>query len=46
MAVRAPEGKRIRAIEINGKAWKDFDATAERIRLPVKQELIEITVRY
>lgn len=46
LVVRAPEGKRLRAVEIDGKPWQDFDAAGERIRLPLKPAQIRITALY
>lgn len=31
---RHPEGKRIRAVSVNGRPWQDFDASSEWVRLP------------
>jgi hypothetical protein len=36
LVVRAPGGKRIRSVEIDGNPWQEFDSTLERIRLPLK----------
>ena len=46
LVVRYPENKPIRAVEIDGKPWRDFDATAERIRLPLKTGTMRIAVRF
>jgi len=46
MVVRAPGGKRMRTVEIDGQPWKDFDPKAERIRLPLKETPIQVSVRF
>lgn len=46
LAIRAPEGKRMRAVEINGQPWKDFDAAGERIRLPLDQPAVKVSVHF
>jgi len=46
LVVRAPEGRQIRAVEVDGKPWKDFDATAQRIRLPLVARPIQISVHF
>ncbi len=46
LAVRAPGGKKLRAVDIDGKPWQDFDAAAERIQLPVKAGPMEVSVRF
>ncbi|MGA2628711.1 MAG: hypothetical protein ABSG54_00735 [Terriglobia bacterium] len=46
LVIRAPDGKQLRAVEIDGRAWKDFDATGERIRLPVEQPTVKISVHF
>jgi hypothetical protein len=44
--VRAPDGKKINSVTIDGKPWTEFDASAERIRLPVRTEPMTISVRF
>ncbi len=44
LVLRAPGGKRIRAVEVDGKPWEDFDAATERIRLPLKAGPVEVSV--
>jgi hypothetical protein len=46
LVIRAPQGKRVRAVEIDGKPWKDFDASAERIRLPVRLNPIHVSAHF
>lgn len=36
LRLRAPEGKRLQAVAVNGKEWTAFDATEESVTLPVK----------
>lgn len=44
---RHPDGKRMRAVTVNGRAWKDFDAVAEWVQLPQPAEdHYAIVVRY
>ncbi|PYV26663.1 MAG: hypothetical protein DMG24_06565 [Acidobacteria bacterium] len=46
LVARAPSGKRIRSVEIDGKPWQDFDAAEERIRLPLRPGAMQIVVRF
>ena len=46
LILRAPEGKKIRSVLIDGKPWQDFDAAAERIRLPLRLEPMRIQVSF
>lgn len=46
LVVRAPEGKKIRSVEIDGKPWRDFDAAAERIRLPLDVNPLQVSVYF
>lgn len=46
LVVRAPEGKRLRAVEIDGKPWSDFDPATERIRLPIQPGVMKVDARY
>jgi hypothetical protein len=46
LVVRAPEGKKIRSVNIDGKPWQDYEAATERIRLPVRTEPMTISVRF
>jgi hypothetical protein len=34
LRLRAPEGKRMQTVVVNGKAWKDFDPQTEVVSLP------------
>ena len=46
LVLRVPADKTIRSVEIDGKPWKHFDQATERIRLPIRSEPMQITVRY
>lgn len=46
MVLRFPGNKPIRSVEIDGKVWHDFDATAERIRLPLRTGSMRIRVSF
>jgi hypothetical protein len=46
LVLRAPAGKQLRSVEVNGKQWKDFNPSLERIRLPLQPGEIHITARY
>jgi hypothetical protein len=46
LVVRAPEGKTIRTVEVDGKPRFDFDAAGQRIRLPSAEHPIQISVHY
>lgn len=46
LVVRVPDDRKIRSVEIDGKAWVDFDAATERIHLPVTDHPLEISVRF
>jgi hypothetical protein len=46
LVVRAPEGKMIRAVEVNGRPWKDFDAAAEWVRLPLTVHPLRVSVHF
>ncbi|MGD0922776.1 MAG: hypothetical protein ABSA70_13565 [Terriglobia bacterium] len=46
LVLRAPEGKKIRAVEIDGKPWQDFDAAGERVRLPLKPGPMQVRVTF
>jgi hypothetical protein len=46
LALRAPEGKHLRSVVVDGKEWTDFDLKLERIRLPIKAGAIHVRVRY
>jgi hypothetical protein len=46
LVVRAPDGKRVHSVEVNGKGWTDFDPTLERIRLPLKAGEIRVIARF
>lgn len=46
IVLRFPGDKPIRSVEIDGKAWHDFDATAQRIHLPLKTGGMRIRVSF
>jgi hypothetical protein len=46
LVLRAPEGKKIRAVLIDGKPWQDFDTAAERIRLPLRPGAMRVQVSF
>jgi hypothetical protein len=44
---RHPEKKSMRSVTVNGRAWQDFDAAGEWVRIPQPSEArYEIVVRY
>lgn len=44
---RHPDGKRMRSVTVNGRAWQDFDAAGEWVRVPrPAEEQYVIVVRY
>jgi hypothetical protein len=36
LRLRAPEGKRLQSVTVNGKEWKQFDSEEESVTLPAK----------
>ncbi len=44
--VRAPDGKPLQSVEIDGQAWRDFDPEQQRIRLPLRKGALQIEVRF
>jgi hypothetical protein len=46
LVVRLPEGERIGKVEIDGKPWRDFDATAERVRLPLIGHSVRVSAYF
>jgi len=44
--LRHPDGKPMRAVTINGKPWRDFDAARECVSLPPGKERMELRVEY
>jgi hypothetical protein len=36
LRLRHPEGKRIRAVTVNGREWRDYDAEKEWVRIPTE----------
>jgi hypothetical protein len=46
LVLRAPVGKHVRSVEVDGRKWTDFDSGLERIRLPIQAGEIHIRARY
>jgi hypothetical protein len=46
LVLRAPVGKRLSSVEVEGQAWMDFDPSQERIRLPMQAGEIHIRARF
>jgi hypothetical protein len=46
LVLRAPEGKHVRSVEVDGRQWTDFDPSLERIRLPLETGEIRIKACY
>jgi hypothetical protein len=46
LRLRHPEGKAIKAVLLNGKVWKDFDAAAGMIRMIPSGEKLRLQVSY
>ena len=46
LVVRAPDAKKLRSVEIDGRPWQDFDAEHERIRLPIKKGAMLVEVHF
>jgi hypothetical protein len=46
LVIRAPEGKKIRSVELDNEPWKDFDPASERIRLPLKSGPQQLSVNF
>ena len=46
LVVRAPSGKRITSVTIDGRPWTGFDPEKERIRLPVGPEPMRVEVKF
>ena len=46
LVLRAPEGKHLRSVEVDGKEWTDFDPSLERIALPMRNGEIRIKARF
>ena len=43
---RLPDGAKIKSVEIDGKAFTDFDANRERIILPAGDQPLNVLIRY
>ncbi len=46
LRIRHPQGKPIRAVQINGKPWVRFDASKELVLLPTTGEKLNAVVEY
>ncbi|HMD86503.1 MAG TPA: hypothetical protein VKO18_17585 [Terriglobia bacterium] len=46
LVLRAPEGKQLRSVEVDGKEWTDFDPKLERIGLPIQAGEIHVNARF
>ena len=46
LVVRTPQGQELKSVEIDGRAWQDFDARLGRIRLPVRNEPMDVEVGF
>jgi hypothetical protein len=46
LVLRAPGGKHLRSVELDGRPWTDFDPSLERIRLPRQTGEIRIKARF
>jgi hypothetical protein len=46
LVVRSPDARQLRSVEIDGQPWQDFDASHERIRLPIKKGTMVVEVRF
>jgi len=46
LRIRHPEGKSMRQVSVNGKAWQDFDAQKEWVRIPDGGGRYQVVVSY
>jgi hypothetical protein len=46
LVLRAPTGKHMRSVEVDGNPWTDFDPSLERIGLPMRTGEIHIKARF
>jgi hypothetical protein len=46
LVVRTPEAKPLQSVEIAGQPWQDFDAREGRIRLPLRNEPMDVEVLF
>ena len=46
LVLRAPDGKHLRSVEIDGKAWTNFDADLDRIALPIQTSEMHIKASF
>ena len=46
LVLRAPVGKHLGSVEVEGRPWADFDPSQERVRLPVRAGEIHIQAHF
>lgn len=46
LVVRAPAGKRITSVTIDGRPWTGFDAANDRIQLPIESQPMQVEVKF
>jgi hypothetical protein len=46
LVLRAPLGKHVRSVEVDGREWTDFDPKLEGIKLPIHAGEIRIAARF
>ena len=46
LRLRHPRAEKLRAVEVNGAAWKDFDSERELIRLHGESGRLVVIARY
>ena len=46
LVIRAPDGRQLRAVEIDRKTWKDFDAAGEQLCRPLDKPAVKVSARF
>jgi hypothetical protein len=46
LVLRLPDGAGFKSVEIDGKPWHDFDSATQRIRLPITNQPMQVSVRF
>jgi hypothetical protein len=46
LVVRTPEAQPLKSVEIDGRPWQDFDVRRGRIRLPLRNEPLDVEVGF
>jgi hypothetical protein len=46
LRIRHPEDKPMTGVTVNGKTWRDFDATKEWVKIPGASGKYEVEVSY